>query len=154
MSKNNHIIIKEYDYENNSDNRPSWDEYFKEIVEVTRKRSPCKRLQVGCLFVKDNRIISQSYNGFLPGCQHISIMHNNHEVGTIHAEQNAILDCAKRGVSCKDCIVYITHFPCATCAKLLTGCEVKEIKYIDDYNNDVLSYEYLSMKKIQIHKLE
>ena len=50
--------------------RPSWDEYFKEIVQVTSKRSPCKRLQVGCLLVKDNRIISQGYNGFLPGCSH------------------------------------------------------------------------------------
>ena len=47
--------------------RPSWDEYFKEIVQVTSKRSPCHRLKVGCLLVKDNRIISQGYNGFLPG---------------------------------------------------------------------------------------
>ena len=41
--------------------RPTWDEYFKEIVMVTSKRSPCHRLQVGCLLVKDNRIISQGY---------------------------------------------------------------------------------------------
>ena len=46
--------------------RPTWDAYFKEIVQVTSKRSPCERLQVGCLLVKDNRIISQGYNGFLP----------------------------------------------------------------------------------------
>ena len=54
--------------------RPSWDEYFKEIVQVTAKRSPCERLKVGCLLVKDNRIISQGYNGFLPGCSHKSIV--------------------------------------------------------------------------------
>lgn len=46
--------------------RPKWDEYFKEIVQVTSKRSPCERLKVGCLLVNDNRIISQGYNGFLP----------------------------------------------------------------------------------------
>ena len=48
--------------------RPSWDEYFKKICLVTKERSSCHRLQVGCLLVKDNRIISQGYNGFLPGC--------------------------------------------------------------------------------------
>ena len=47
----------------NNEERPSWDEYFKEIVQVTSKRSPCDRLKVGCLLVKDNRIISQGYNG-------------------------------------------------------------------------------------------
>ena len=46
-------------------NRPSWNEYFKEIVLATAKRSPCERLKVGCLLVFENRIISQGYNGFL-----------------------------------------------------------------------------------------
>ena len=54
-------------------NRLSWNEYFSKIVEVTAERSSCKRLQVGCLLVKDNRIISQGYNGFLPGYPHESI---------------------------------------------------------------------------------
>ena len=60
-------------------NRLSWDEYFKKIVLVTKERSPCERLQVGCLLVKDNRIISQGYNGFLPGCPHTSIVQHNQE---------------------------------------------------------------------------
>ena len=76
--------------------RPTWDEYFKQIVNVTATRSPCKRLQVGCLLVKENRIISQGYNGFLPGCDHFSIVRDGHEHSTVHAEQNAA-DCAKRG---------------------------------------------------------
>ena len=67
--------------------RPSWDDYFKQIVLETKKRSACERLQVGCLLVKDNRIISAGYNGFLPGCPHKSIVRNNHEQATIHAEQ-------------------------------------------------------------------
>ena len=69
------------------ENRPDWDTYFKEIVQVTSKRSPCDRLKVGCLIVKDNRIISQGYNGFLPGCPHKSIVRDDHEQATIHAEQ-------------------------------------------------------------------
>ena len=59
--------------------RPSWDEYFLQITQVTRKRSPCERLQVGCVLVRDNRIISQGYNGFLPGAPHTSIVRDNHE---------------------------------------------------------------------------
>ena len=116
--------------------RPSWDEYFKEMVQVTCKRSPCNRLKVGCLLVKDNRIVAQGYNGFLSGCPHVSIIRDNHEVGTIHAEQNAIVDCAKRGVSCDKTIAYITHYPCFHCMKLLCASGITEIKYIDDYKND------------------
>ena len=81
--------------------RPNWDEYFKEISLVTSKRSSCTRLNVGCVLVKDNRIISQGYNGFLPGQPHESIVRDNHEQATVHAEQNSICDCAKRGVSCE-----------------------------------------------------
>ena len=118
--------------------RPSWDNYFKEIVLVTRKRSACERLQVGCLLVKDNRIISQGYNGFLPGCPHQSIVRNNHEQATIHAEQNALADCAKRGVSCLNSTAYVTHYPCIICCRLLLASGIKEIKYIYDYKNDEL----------------
>ena len=116
--------------------RPCWNQYFKSIVTVTSTRSPCTRLKVGCLLVKDNRIISQGYNGFLLGCPHNSIIRDNHEIGTIHAEQNAIVDCAKRGVSCNDTTAYITHYPCFNCMKLLCGSGIKTIKYINDYNND------------------
>lgn len=118
--------------------RPSWDEYFKEIVQVTAKRSPCERLQVGCLFVTNNRIVSQGYNGFLPGCEHRSIVRDGHEQATVHAEQNAIADCAKRGVSCEGATAYITHYPCIICCRMLLASGIKEIKYIHDYKNDPL----------------
>ena len=134
-------------------NRLSWDEYFKQIVLVTKNRSPCERLQVGCLLVRDNRIISQGYNGFLPGCPHKSILRDNHEMATVHAEQNAIADCAKRGVSCNESIAYITHYPCIHCCRLLLASGIKEIKYIDDYKNDELVEKFTSQLKIPIHKL-
>jgi len=121
--------------------RPTWDQYFKKIVIVTSERSPCERLHVGCLLVKDNRIISQGYNGFLPGCPHHSIVRNNHEQATLHAEQNALTDCAKRGVCCKDAVAFITHYPCIICCRLLLAAGIKKIKYIEDYkNNDLVKY--------------
>ena len=133
--------------------RPAWDDYFKEIVLVTKKRSACERLQVGCLLVKDNRIISAGYNGFLPGCPHKSIVRNNHEQATIHAEQNALADCAKRGASCLGATAYITHYPCIICCRLLLAAEIKEIKYIDDYKNDELVEKLANDVNIIINKI-
>jgi dCMP deaminase len=133
--------------------RPSWDTYFKTIVTATKERSPCERLHVGCLLVKDNRIISQGYNGFLPGVKHESIMRDGHEQATIHAEQNAIVDCAKRGVSCNNCIAYVTHYPCIICMRLLCASGIKEIKYIEDYNNDPLCETFSTMAIVPIIKI-
>ena len=133
--------------------RPSWDEYFKEIVQVTAKRSPCDRLQVGCLLVKDNRIVSQGYNGFLPGCKHQSIMRDGHEQATVHAEQNAISDCAKRGVSCEDCTAYITHYPCIICCRILLAAGIKKIKFINNYNNDELVAHFTEMMSVSLQSI-
>jgi dCMP deaminase len=133
--------------------RPSWDEYFKEIVQVTAKRSPCERLQVGCLLVKDNRIISQGYNGFLPGCDHKSIVRDGHEQATVHAEQNSISDCAKRGVSCDGCIAYITHYPCIICCRILLASGISHIKYINNYRNDELVQYFTENMGVTIEKI-
>lgn len=133
--------------------RPLWEEYFKEIVLTTRTRSPCERLQVGCLLVKDNRIIAQGYNGFLPGVPHESKIRDNHEQATIHAEQNAIADCAKRGVSCDDCTAYITHYPCIICMRMLCASGIKDIKYIHDYKNDPLTEYFSEIGGVSIEKI-
>lgn len=137
----------------NHSSRPSWDDYFKEIVQVTAKRSPCERLHVGCILVINNRIISQGYNGFLPGCAHVSIVRDGHEQATVHAEQNAIIDCAKRGVSCDRAIAYITHYPCIICARILFAANILIIKYIFDYKNDPLVSQFASEVGVQIEKI-
>ena len=133
--------------------RPTWDEWFADIVAITATRSPCARLHVGCLIVKDNRIIAQGYNGYLAGCAHEQIIKDGHEIATIHAEQNAIADCAKRGVSCDGATIYITHFPCFICMKMICAVGIKEIKYIDDYRNDELVYKFAKMATVEIHRL-
>lgn len=129
--------------------RPSWNEYFKQLALITSSRSPCERLKVGCVLVKENRIISQGYNGFLPGAPHESKVVNNHEQSTVHAEQNAITDCAKRGVSSDGCDAYITHYPCVNCMKILCASGIKNIFYINDYKNDSLVDYFKSISNIQ-----
>ena len=133
--------------------RPTWDEYFKKLAILTATRSVCPRLKVGCILVHDNRIISQGYNGYLSGCPHDAIMYDGHNVGTIHAEQNAITDCAKRGVSCNNSTAYITHYPCINCCKLLLASGIKSIKYINDYKNDELVDVFLQQCDVVIEKI-
>lgn len=133
--------------------RLNWDDYFIEIAQVTAKRSACERLQVGCVLVKDKRIISQGYNGFLPGCPHQSIIRNDHEEATVHAEQNAIADCAKRGVSCKGSTAYITHYPCIICTRLLLAAGIESIKYLHDYKNDPLVVVFTNQLNVDVEKM-
>ena len=139
---------------NENKKRLKWVEYFSNILSVVAERSPCKRLQVGCLLVKDNRIISQGYNGFLAGCIHESVIRDSHEKATIHAEQNAISDCAKRGVSCEGATAYITHYPCLDCGKLLLASGIAEIKYLTDYNNDELVEKFCKQQNCKIIKID
>lgn len=133
--------------------RPTWNEYFKEIVLATAKRSPCERLKVGCLLVYENRIISQGYNGFLPGCPHESIVRDNHEQATVHAEQNAICDCAKRGVSCNGATAYVTHYPCLICARLLLASGISKIYYVHEYKKDNLVDVFTKQKNVEITQI-
>lgn len=133
--------------------RPTWDEYFKQITYLVSTRSSCEKLHVGCLFVKDNRIIAQGYNGYITGCEHKMVIKDNHNIGTIHAEQNAITDCAKRGVSCNNSTAYITHFPCLNCTKMLCAAGIKNILYINDYNNDEMSKYFCKSVDVKLNKL-
>jgi len=135
------------------EDRPSWIDYFKEITLVASKRSSCHRLQVGCILVKNNRIISMGYNGFLPNIPHLSIIRDNHEQATVHAEQNAIADCAKRGVNSFNSQAYITHFPCINCFKILLASGINQIYYIYDYKNDNIVYQLANYCNISITKI-
>jgi len=133
--------------------RINWDEYFMGLALLISSRSACERLHVGCVLVKDTRVISVGYNGFLPKTPHKSIVRDGHEQATVHAEQNAISDCAKRGISCENATAYITHYPCINCAKILASSGIIEIKYHEDYHNDPIVGELLSSSNIKIIKL-
>ena len=133
--------------------RPSWDEYFKQLALLAATRSPCEKLHVGCILVKDQRIVAQGYNGYLPGASHNPINRNNHEVATIHAEQNAVSDCAKRGVSTNGTTAYITHYPCINCMKILCASGISHIKYVNDYKNDELIPYFAKEACVTIEKL-
>jgi dCMP deaminase len=137
--------------------RPSWDEYFMATAVLISTRSPCERLHVGCVIVSGgdpkNRLIAAGYNGFLPGTPHVSRVREGHEQATVHAEQNAIADAARRGSSVAGCVAYVTHFPCINCAKILAAAGIAGIRYREDYVNDPLVAPLLADAGIKIVQL-
>ena len=135
------------------DERIDWDTYFMSIAFLIASRSNCDRLHVGCVLVKDTRIISVGYNGFLSKVPHKSYMRDGHEMATVHSEQNAISDCARRGVNCADATAYITHYPCINCFKILIASGIKNILYHDDYRNDPLVSQLAEDGKITIKQI-
>jgi len=137
--------------------RPSWDDYFMATALLISTRSPCERLHVGAVLVtggdRRNRIIAAGYNGFLPGHPHTSRVRDDHEQGTVHAEQNAIADAARRGIPVEGATAYVTHFPCINCAKILLSAGIACVKYRHDYKNDSIALELFEEAGVEVIKL-
>lgn len=124
----------------NRDERIPWDQYFMVQALLLSLRSTCERLSVGATLVRNNRIIAGGYNGSVSGDVHCldegCYVVDDHCVRTIHAEMNAILQCAKLGIPTDGSVIYVTHFPCLSCTKMLLQAGVKKIYYYQDYRND------------------
>ena len=147
------MLSKITEFANSNQTRLDWDEYFMSIALLASQRSPCKRLNVGSVIVKNNRLISMGYNGYIPGAPHISRVQDNHEQSIIHSEINAITDCAKRGASLEDAKIYVTHYPCINCFRSIAACGIKEIIFLNDYHNNPIVQELANDSSIVIKKL-
>lgn len=127
--------------------RPSWDEYFMNIVHAVGGRATCDRGRTGCIIVKDKHIISTGYVGAPSGC--VSCDDAGHEMNTViqedgtqskhcirttHNEQNAIAQAARFGTSTDGATLYCMMTPCYTCAKLLINAGIKRIVAEKDYH--------------------
>lgn len=133
--------------------RIDWKQYFLAQASVAALRSTCTRLSVGAVIVKDNRMIATGYNGSISdgdhcldkGCHIV----DNHCIRTIHAEVNAIIQCARFGVSTENTDIYVTYFPCVHCTKQIIQAGIKRVFYEKNYKNDPLAIEL--MKEAGIH---
>ena len=135
-------------------NRIPWEQYFMEIAQKVATRSTCDRAFVGCLLVNDdNRIVSTGYNGSIVGNPHCHdvghTMRDGHCIATIHAEMNALLYCAKQGISVKGCTAYVTHFPCLNCTKSLVQAGITKIYYHEGYRIDEYAMHLLNHNGIR-----
>jgi dCMP deaminase len=147
------MLSKIQDIKKMNQERLNWHEYFMSTAVLASCRSPCKRLQVGSVIVKENRVISMGYNGYISGAPHTSRLEDGHEQSIIHSEINAITDCAKRGVSLDKSIIYITHYPCINCFRAIASCGIKEVYYLEDYNNNIIVSHLSQDASVKITKL-
>ena len=121
-------------------NRPSWDQYFIELVDKVAERATCDRGKSGCVITKEKRILCTGYVGSPPGFPHCDeVGHlfkkvvnedgsvSQHCVRTIHAEQNAIAQAARYGIALENTTLYCTMEPCRVCAMLIISVGVKRV---------------------------
>lgn len=139
--------------------RKSWEEYFMDLAKNVATRGTCDRAYVGCVLVNnDNRIVSTGYNGSVAGNPHCDeighTMRDNHCIATIHAEMNALLYCAKEGISVKGCTCYVTHFPCLNCTKALIQSGISAIYYNEGYRIDDYALELLRRNNISYTQIK
>ena len=145
--------------------RPTWDEYFMEMAELTAKRATCSRRQVGAVIVRDNRAVATGYNGAPRGLAHCEEKGGclreklgvpsgqRHELcRALHAEQNAIISAASMGNAIEGGTIYITHQPCVICAKMIVNAGIKRIVVREGYP-DELSREILDEAGLVVERL-
>lgn len=151
--------------------RKPWDEYFMDQAELVKERATCDRLAVGCVIVRDNRVVATGYNGSISGhlhCDeagHLEVQENG-KVGckrTVHAEHNAILQCARYGVPTDGAIAYVTHYPCPDCMKYLNQAGIKKVYYKQYYSHrydnnfddgmEVIQYVEQKRERIEIQEV-
>ncbi len=129
--------------------RPSWQDYFTSITELVSSRSTCTRRKVGAVIVKDKMILATGYNGAptgLPHCDEVGCLREQggvpsgqrHELCRgLHAEQNALIQAARHGVSIKDADIYSTTMPCVICSKMLINAGIARIYYVEGYPDEL-----------------
>ena len=143
-----------------------WNKRFMELTEHIATWSSCLRRQVGAVIVKDKRIMTTGYNGAPVGVKtcvekgFFFFFQMNVQSGThaeicyaAHAEQNAIIQAAKEGISLKGCVLYSTHQPCVVCAKMIINAGIKEVIYKEGYPDD-FSLEICKEAGVKLTKYE
>lgn len=130
--------------------RPSWDEYFMQMAELTAQRSTCLRRHVGAVIVQDKHVVATGYNGAPKGVAHCAELGGclrekmgipsgeRHELcRALHAEQNAIIQAATLAQSIEGASIYITHQPCIICAKMIINAGIKRIIVKEGYPDEM-----------------
>lgn len=142
--------------------RPSWDQYFMDLAHSVSKRATCDRGRAGCVIVKDKQILVTGYVGSPRGLKHCDevghlmkkVIHEDgsvsqHCVRTVHAEQNAITQAARRGIALEGATIYVRMTPCRTCAMLIINCGIERVVCEKKYHAGRESEEML--KEAGVH---
>jgi len=125
--------------------RPSWNQYFMNITKLVAQRSTCLSRQVGAIAIKDKRILATGYNGQISGAPHCKkCLRKESQSGSnlfacrgIHAEMNILTQAAQHGINLSNATIYVLIKPCNVCFKMLANAKVKQIIYLQDYNDKI-----------------
>ena len=147
--------------------RPDWDEYFIDMMNTVATRATCDRGKSGCIIVRDKRIISTGYVGSpsgLPHCDDAGHLMKQvidddgttrqHCMRTIHAEQNAICQAARHGISLEGSTLYCKMEPCRVCAMLIISCGIKHVIAQSMYHAAQETREMFEMAGVDLKVLE
>jgi dCMP deaminase len=143
--------------------RPSWDEYFLDLANAAAKRATCDRGRSGCVIVRDKQVLVTGYVGSpkgLPHCDDVGhlmkkVVHDDgsvtqHCMRTVHAEQNAICQAARRGISLDGGTLYCRMTPCRTCAMLIINCGIKRVVCQNRYHAGSESEEMFRLADVKL----
>ena len=115
------------------------DNTYIQMAQTWGQLSKAKRKKVGCLVVKDNRIISDGYNGtphgFDNNCEFETRFGFETKPEVLHAESNALTKLAKSTQSSEEATIYITLSPCFECSKLMIQSGIKRVVYLEQYRD-------------------
>lgn len=143
--------------------RPSWDEYFMDLANTVARRATCDRGRSGCVIVRNKQILVTGYVGSpmgLPHCDevghllkkvtHVDGSESTHCMRTVHAEQNAICQAARLGISLEGGTCYCRMTPCRTCAMLIINCGIERVVCEKKYHAGAESEEMFKIAGVKI----
>lgn len=149
--------------------RPSWDEYFVNLVIATSDRSSCLKRDVGALIIKDKRILTTGYNGSPRGIDSCvdsgecmrrqrGLEHGRDKdlCKAVHAEANAIYQAARYGIALDGSDLWVTTFPCPSCAKAILSSGIISVHYLFEYYGEQYNFskELLEKGKINLRQVD
>lgn len=132
-------------------NRISRTELYLETAKLFARRSSCLKKQVGCVIVKNKRIIATGYNGVLPGMPPSSGLDDDGNTHTVHAELNAIAFSARHGISLNESAIFCTLSPCEKCAEAIIQAGITKVFYLEQYR-DTTGIELLTNQNIKVEQ--
>ncbi len=162
------LFLNKVDYLHMTDahKRPSWDEYFMEIMDAVAKRATCDRGRSGCVIARDKRIVATGYVGSPAGTAHCDEVghemstvisddgsESKHCIRTAHAEQNAIVHAARAGVALEGSTLYRNMTPCYACAKMIINAGIVRVIAKKDYHAGTRSKEIFKEANVQFELL-
>lgn len=164
LLKSLYVKLSELDLMNPTRLRPTWDAYFMRLADLAALRSNCMKRRVGCVIVKDNRVVATGYNGtprHLTNCNEggCSRCNQGHGSGAglstclcLHAEENALLEAGRDRIAGENSILYCNTCPCLTCSIKIVQSGIKQVVYAQSYSMDEQSHRVMSEARIVLRQ--